>query len=149
MKNCTKCGSLKPLNEFFFQKTRNVYRSECKKCTFKVSTANRKKNRKVVGTYAWGARKRDNVKRNALERGIEFNLSTQDFIIIRSAEKCFYCGKATANPTIDRVDNSKGYEKYNCVLSCRSCNVKKNSMELGDFLHFYKKINTFLKRRLG
>jgi hypothetical protein len=31
-KICTKCGELKELSEFYFNKTRNTYRADCKEC---------------------------------------------------------------------------------------------------------------------
>ncbi len=32
-KRCSKCGEVKPLEEFYFQKKRGEYRTECKACT--------------------------------------------------------------------------------------------------------------------
>lgn len=47
---------------------------------------------------------------------------------------------------IDRVDNSKGYIKGNCVSCCSICNTMKLSLNLEDFKEhinkIYKKFNT-------
>ena len=34
MKECTKCGALKEMTEFYFRKDRQVYRSACSSCMF-------------------------------------------------------------------------------------------------------------------
>ena len=35
---------------------------------------------------------------------------------------------------IDRIDNSKGYEKYNSVSCCEKCNRMKNILGKAEFI---------------
>ena len=53
-----------------------------------------------------------------------------DFIIQQSYDLCFYCGKELQYidndhnlATIERLDNSIGHTKENCVIACRTCNL--------------------------
>ena len=59
--------------------------------------------------------------------------------MVRKTKKCFYCGisvealskvkdvmnNGTHRLTIDRLDNSRGYELNNIVLACLRCNSIK------------------------
>jgi hypothetical protein len=51
---------------------------------------------------------------------------------------CNYCGKNGPNG-IDRIDNSIGYIKVNCVACCKHCNYAKGNLSIADF-------NTWTKR---
>lgn len=53
-----------------------------------------------------------------------------NFIIQQSYDLCFYCGKELQYidnehnlATIERLDNSIGHTKDNCVIACRTCNL--------------------------
>lgn len=74
---------------------------------------------------------------NATKRGIEFDLSFTDFKKLLRATHCAYTGVLlTKNEdctnvqptdmTIERVDNSKGYIKGNCVVVCHAANMWKS-----------------------
>lgn len=91
---------------------------------------------------------------NAKKRGIEFNLTMEEFKIIVEAN-CHYCGREphmvkkgtiTANG-VDRVDNTRGYEVDNCVAACKWCNYWKKDMTVEDFYAQARRITEFgLKR---
>ena len=51
-KTCTKCGSLKPLVAFYFEKKRNLYRPECLICTRKRSLDYRNTHRQECNAAA-------------------------------------------------------------------------------------------------
>lgn len=59
----------------------------------------------------------------AQRRGHSFNLSYDEFLVLHNAP-CAYCGD-TESYGIDRVDNSAGYTKENCVPCCTVCNHMK------------------------
>jgi hypothetical protein len=62
---------------------------------------------------------------------------------------CFYCScdlyifynqvREKYQWTVDRVDNSKGHNKDNFVLSCFACNIKRRCQQLHKF-HFTKNL---------
>jgi len=83
-------------------------------------------------------------------------ISKEDFVSWYLAQEkiCFYCkrtfeetqvdslNKKTHRLTIDRVDNTKGYEIGNIVLACLRCNAIKNDyftkdemLEIGKIIH--------------
>jgi ribosomal protein L32 len=79
-------------------------------------------------------------KQRAKEKGLPFDLTVDDIVI---PERCPALGislvpsvgegrktltKLNSSPSIDRIDNSKGYTKDNvCVISLRANNVKKDA----------------------
>lgn len=78
-------------------------------------------------------------RRNALKRGIPFDLTTGDFkqMVDEARYQCaitgiiFECGDAQGQrrpwfPSIDRIDSSKGYTKENCRLVCVAVNLAMN-----------------------
>lgn len=60
------------------------------------------------------------------KRGYSMELQYEDFkeMVLKP---CYYCTSQKDNEVngIDRVDNSKGYTKENCVSSCQTCNRMK------------------------
>lgn len=53
--------------------------------------------------------------------------------LFEDSQNCYYCDiqftyneKCSTLVTIERIDNSIGHIKSNCVLSCYACNVKRN-----------------------
>ncbi len=102
-----------------------------------------------------------NYKRSAKNRNIDFLLSNEEIKEIIS-QNCNYCGaepkeynrsaqkknKTNGNILangIDRIDNSKGYTKDNCVPCCSYCNSIKNDKTKKEFLDHIEKIYKFSK----
>jgi hypothetical protein len=82
-------------------------------------------------------------KSNAKTRCIEFNLTLDDFIDYIDSN-CYYCND-NKSKGIDRVDNSKGYSKNNCVSCCKFCNIMKNNYTLEEVLD---KVNNIYNKHL-
>lgn len=90
---------------------------------------------------------------SARYRGYSFSLSKSDFKEI-TLQDCHYCGSPPAPRYrhrtngecvingIDRVDNTRGYEKDNIVPCCSRCNIAKSTMTKVDFLKLVKDIYT-------
>jgi len=82
----------------------------------------------------------------------EFNIDKELFRNITSKE-CYYCGslpKSIIKPErsngeyiyngIDRVNNSLGYIKGNCVPCCSICNHAKSTLEQEEFLSWIERV---------
>jgi len=90
----------------------------------------------------------DGYKRGAIERGLEWNLTEEEFDHI-TAMNCFYCGQLPSREKItrgnngsfvyngiDRKDNSRGYLTDNIVPCCSICNRAKRAMSFNDFIQW-------------
>ena len=73
-------------------------------------------------------------RKRAKKKNLEFSLSIEDLIIpdlcpVLQIPLFVTGGKRTDNsPSLDRVDNSKGYTKENvCVISCRANSLKNDA----------------------
>ena len=91
-------------------------------------------------------------KQRALKKNIEFNLKEIDILI---PDECPVLGiklikgidKLSDNsPSIDRIDNNKGYTKDNILIVSYKVNaIKRNASieELGLIYEFYKDLKTY------
>jgi len=96
-----------------------------------------------------------NIKRNALRRGIYFDLSLEylDHLIESQDFKCVYTGapldaKTRRNYTasLDRIDSAGGYEEGNVQFVLIQCNIMKWKMSNEDFLQL---VSDIYKHRCG
>ncbi len=83
----------------------------------------------------------DKTKRGAWRRFYEFSLTHSEVKSLIFLP-CFYCGKEVSGTFrtndqtmlyhngIDRVNNSFGYIRGNCVTSCKNCNFKKAAVDI-------------------
>lgn len=96
----------------------------------------------LIGTY----------KQNAIARGLEFDLTTEELVTLFSSS-CHYCGAPPSNiqrnrdreliyTGIDRVDNSLGYFPQNVVPCCKQCNKAKGVLGEQDFLSWVESVST-------
>lgn len=95
-----------------------------------------------------------NYKRQARIQGCEFNLLKEDFLKLTS-QNCFYCGREPSQTHkhskssdgyiyngIDRLDNTRGYSKSNCVPCCDMCNKAKGNRTLKEFVNWANRLGT-------
>lgn len=99
-------------------------------------------------------------KKSASSRGYAFTISKSEFMGIID-KPCVYCGSEKAmirKPNkgvngefmytgIDRVDNSKGYEKGNVVPCCWICNRAKSTLNKDDFMQWINSLVKFNQAR--
>ncbi len=79
-------------------------------------------------------------QKGAESRGRKFELSFEDYLSL-SSSPCHYCGeKPLTQNGIDRVDNTVGYNKENCVACCSLCNKMKHTYSVECFIQHCKKI---------
>lgn len=81
----------------------------------------------------------------AKERGIDFNLELEDIIIPDACPICKiplkFSAKRTSNtPSVDRLDNSKGYIKGNVRIISWRANRLKNNLTKEEIICLYKYI---------
>jgi hypothetical protein len=83
----------------------------------------------------------------------EENFITKELLISKLVEcnmKCYYCVsemlilyenvRELSQWSVDRIDNNKGHDKDNFVLSCLNCNIKRRNRSSNKFL-FSKQMN--------
>jgi len=148
-KVCSKCNVEKELNKENFSprygrenKSGNVFRTYCRDCYNKLTRGNPKYLRKALIRHA---------KRRALDKGLEFDLKSEDLTypdvcpvlgikLKHGAGK----GKDRENsPSLDRVDNNVGYIPSNVIVVSVLANSIKNSATPEQILqvgNFYKKL---------
>ena len=80
-----------------------------------------------MGSRAWYMKRYHKIKARALQRGITFTLSFEEFMKIRTGS-CYYCGAKPEILSIDRVDPTQEYLSTNCVASCMDCNLRKGAV---------------------
>lgn len=85
-----------------------------------------------------------NARQRALERGLPFDLTPQDIHEMWGEQegRCRWFNvpmqwgdedegpRHPMIPTIDRVNNTRGYTRANCVLACWGANAAKGACEL-------------------
>lgn len=143
LSKCTECEKdmLLIASQMQYCKT-----STCLKC----SSARLGGHRPSLGIATAVNRKWDNVRNGAEARGHEFCLTKEDVTEL-VLSPCFYCGEfhTWTNPRtnetfdingIDRLDNSLGYRKENCVPACWTCNKLKGTFSPQTFLEKIAKI---------
>ena len=155
-KKCNKCGIVKNVSEFYKTIDNKVRGGVCISCQLisgsqykkspqgkKHALANRIKNKPKV-LYK-------NARSRARIKNIEFNIELSDIVIpnicpvlgIPIFSNSTHFGPNS--PSIDRIDNSKGYVKGNiCVISWRA-NTLKNNGNIEDF----KKIIEYMENHVS
>jgi len=178
-KICTRCGAEKPLSEFTKDKRYSLgVTSRCKICTNEMKNKWRSDNKDKVAEWTMSYRSCNGEKikegkmkyhLNNLEKvllgaakarakrsAMEFNLDVCDIII---PEVCPLLGVKLEvgggiknrwnSPSLDRIDNTKGYVKGNVwVISDRANRIKKDSTinELTSIVENWKKYEIEHKR---
>lgn len=104
----------------------------------------------------WFVRAHSSLGVGARRRAIPFNISAKDILdqFERQGGVCAYSGvkmtikeygvKRGTDASIDRVDNSVGYEPGNIKAVCRALNVAKMDMPLSEFVGWCKSVASFI-----
>lgn len=158
---CQSCGEVKPYFEFTKGKNSTGRSTFCKKClSLYTSTQLRQFRCQLDNDFKEKLLKdkRESRKRNfihatwkacqirAKNKGIEFNIEESDIIIpdlCPILEVPFVLGSKDNyeyTPSIDRIDNSKGYIKGNIQIISKKANSMKNSATFEELTTFCKNI---------
>lgn len=127
IKKCEFCG------EGFSSRLKNNYKKFCSSdCANKSFQSSKylKNPRYRFKDYINGAK----------ARNLTFNISYNYFLEKFWHSNCTYCGVKIESAGIDRVDSSIGYEPFNCVPCCTTCNMMKQSQSTSDFFSHIQKI---------
>jgi hypothetical protein len=141
LKVCVRCEERKLLTDFYVRSTSKDGRDRyCKSCERARAGGKKRTNEKW---YAWAEKRRvthphmflfQSTRDNSKARGLEFCLEPTDLLVpshcpVLGIPLFFIRGKKGPNtPSVDRIDNSKGYVKGNVVVvSWRANSLKSNA----------------------
>lgn len=108
------------------------------------------KNRKPLG-YAASKKTYSNKRREALRKGIIFEITFEQFVEI-AKQNCYYCAATPRNCSkfktfgdftyngMDKVDRKKGYIMPNVVPCCWNCNRAKATLSQEEFFQLITNI---------
>lgn len=137
---CVKCKRGMPLPEFVHSATFNIS-GQCRECSLE---AHREKKLPRANLMFLS------IKGRARRRGMSFSLTQSDIISQLNAQdwKClktgipfdltFGNGRKPFGPTIDRIENSRGYEADNIQIVCNLYNFCKNEFTDDDVMKFVR-----------
>jgi hypothetical protein len=147
-KECEICHKIKPFGDFSLIKKYDRSfgcRDICKHCS-------RNEELREIRARDWKYTAKkimiDNSKQRAKKSGIFFDLSVEDIEIPDTCPalgiELFTCERRNwvNSPSIDRIDNSKGYTKDNIIVVSRRANILKKDatlQELKLLSEFYQK----------
>jgi hypothetical protein len=146
MKKCVICSEEKELTEFYSSQRGR----KCKDCILKI-TRDYKRNKRLDDEFKQlesvkQKERRIRLWQNTLihdskHRKIENTLTVDDINEMYEKQNglCFWFGvpmlpsdlkKHPQQPSIDRLDRTKGYTKENVVLCCYSANIGRNENDI-------------------
>lgn len=153
VKTCVECKEEKPYSEFYTEKNQRIS-SRCKICA-KVHLKRWKKNNKERMKECINKYKiRQPIsyllircRIRAKKKNLEYNLSREDIVIPKFCPvlgiKITFGQEKYNSPSIDRIDNNKGYIKGNIiVVSVKANELKRDSSfeERQQLVDFYSNI---------
>jgi hypothetical protein len=123
-KTCSSCKEIKLLNKFRKQRNyRGGFTCWCKLCELKYQ----KQRQKRVGSPSWWLVRFWHHKGHSKDRGIESEITMEEFKEIWLIRRCHYCDatEEMRPMSIERKNAELGYIYKNCVLACTACNLTK------------------------
>jgi hypothetical protein len=146
-KTCSYCKKSKELSNFNRRggenKHKNKLISKCKECIKfiyypkrkKYPDKRREKYKKDPLYYLWYI-----AKKRAKKKNIRFNIQPEDIIFtgwcpITGEKLDVLTNKLRNSISLDRKDNTKGYEKGNVFAISRWANLRKSDMSIHDLLN--------------
>jgi hypothetical protein len=119
---CLHCGENRDRADMFC--VTSVGRGTCKKC----DKAKRKQRRIARGGRHTFSYRLNKLKSSSKKRGLSVSLTIKEFRSLIDGAVCTYCGFPLPifGAGLDRIVNSLGYSKDNCIPCCKICNVARN-----------------------
>ncbi len=161
MKRCPSCRNLLPLEAYHrCTNSHDGVQGYCKGCLYEAASENRRKRKAADPKHHWSQYVISNTKQRCKKSGRSCNI-TPAGVRAKLAEQggeCFYCGEellftrfATRrgpkpnSPSLDRVDNTRGYEPDNVVISCNQCNVATGTLDADGLRRIADGMDRFLE----
>lgn len=153
-KICSKCNIEKNIDEFYIRTATGKPDKKCKKCVIEkqIEYDNSDRGRERSKQYCRSANGiLRAAKSRAKKRGIEFNLLLEDIDI---PEFCPVLGiklefnddyQKDSSPSIDRINNQKGYIKNNIKIISYRANQLKSDLSIEEIEKIIKYIEKFEK----
>lgn len=137
-KTCKECNQSLNLNKFSLIEKWNANsgtKEVCKRCSAKIKEKNKRDK-----DWKFDAKKvlYDNAKQRAKKSNIEFTLTKDDIDIPDTCPVFGFPLKREGRetwmyaPSIDRIDNTKGYIKENIIIVSRRANILKKDATLDE-----------------
>lgn len=121
---CGSCHQQKAAADFgLHQHRRSGHTLYCRDCTNRRAKVVRMRPAQQLASYRGSAK----------ARGHAFALSKAEFMEFWQ-KPCHYCAGPIDTVGLDRVDNSRGYERGNVVPCCQTCNLMKRDLTADDFI---------------
>lgn len=157
MKTCSKCNTSKEFSEFGKRSSNkdglNYY---CKSCCRGISQDYRNSNSDKTNMSAtksrrnldWNVRLFRGTRSTAHARNLEHTITAEDILEIWQQQngECYWLGvklsedyiasRHPLSPSLDRLDNSKGYIKDNVVITSTFANLGRSNTTVEDFSEF-------------
>ena len=170
MKRCSSCGKLKDESEFYhYKSSKDGLTHQYKQCMSEYRASKREHYkdymayRREVDNETIKANRRKHyrnhpesrmlmaAKQRSRNKGLEFNLTTDDIVI---PDKCpllgvpFVAGEKgnyEYTPSLDRIDPTKGYIKGNVWVITKRANTMKNNATREELLKFADNIYKYFR----
>ena len=137
---CKECSNKQRRDAKYYLKSNKTKKLRLNSDPIYREYTNKLKKENLIKNY--GTFSYLNAKRRAKKRGLEFNLDPQDIIIPKECPILHIPiilgtkGNYENTPSIDRIDNSKGYTKDNIQIISKKANSMKNSASAEELLAF-------------
>jgi len=145
-KTCRICETEKPITDFYLRKETKTYRTECRPCQLRIAN----KKRHIIGSKEHARIMLRDAKLRSKKKKTKVTLTKED-IQKMAVQHCPILGIKLIigsqdwfnSPSLDRIDNSKGYTKDNVIMVSHMANSIKNQATPDQILKvgkFYKKL---------
>jgi phage FluMu protein Com len=139
-RQCKVCGKILPLSMFSVNGN-GYYERDCKKCKALRGKKLYQSGKASGSEKYWGVRLRT-MRKNAELRGLSFALTIEDIKTHQDRQKnrCWYTGKPMKCPSVDRIDNDRGYSPDNIIMCENSINIFRGNRDRFEFIDLCKLI---------
>lgn len=151
-KICTHCKEKKEIIEFKIRPAyKDGYANQCKKCQYEITT----NSRKAYELKYWVKKLFHSAKKHAKSE-VEIDEQFISELYEKQNGRCYWFNlklepsneaKYPWQPSLDRLDRTKGYTKDNVVLACYTANIGRNTSSAETFIKFVNDLSRSIKEK--